>query len=304
MIRRFVCGVPTNKLNKTFPSLYSQIQNRESGSFTEGLRKILQTRGYPKDTEFKTKLSDAHLYGSKDRTAKCKLILETIEEAYNHKEVVDFANLTVEHIMPQTLTEEWKSSLGEDWEETHELYLHVIGNLTLTGYNPELSNMMFNKKRNVLVESHLEINKYFSSKKDWNKDEIDWRSRTIADSALKVWPYFGDDQVEISIRTNVTGRTPELLSVLGQLIKVQSWSDVVVFTLNTISELEPEKFEKIVSRFPRFFDEKKIIRARELTNGCSVEANLSAKAAYRFCQQAIEEVDLTSEDWQVEMAQS
>lgn len=302
MIRRFVCGVPTNKLNKIFPSLYSQIQNRESGSFVDGLRKILQTRGYPKDIEFRAKMSDSPLYGSKDRTVKCKLILETVEEKYEHKEVVDFESLTVEHIMPQTLTEEWRMSLGENWEETHELYLHVIGNLTLTGYNPELSNLPFERKKGILADSHLEINKYFSSKQNWNKDEIDWRSYVLADLALEIWPYFGDDQVETSLQTDVTGKTPDVLLILGQLIKVQSWSDVIVSTLDTISELEPEKFEKIVSHFPRFFDENKIIRARQLRNGLSVEANLSAKAAYRFCQQALEEVDLTSEDWSIRMA--
>lgn len=304
MIRRFVCGVPTNKLNKIFPSLYSQVQNRETGSFVDGLRKILQTRGYPKDIEFRAKMSDSPLYGSKDRTAKCKLILETIEEKYKHKEVIDFENLTVEHIMPQTLTEEWKISLGENWEETHELYLHVIGNLTLSGYNPELSNLLFENKKEILANSHLEINKYFSGKQNWNKEEIDWRSYVLADLALEIWPYFGDDQTETSLQTDVTGKTPDVLSILGQLIKVQSWSDVIVSTLDTISELEPEKFEKIVDRFPRFFDEKKIIRARQLKNGLSVEANLSAKATYRFCQQAVEEVDLTSEDWSIRMTQS
>ncbi len=304
MIRRFVCGVPTNKLNKIFPPLYSQVQNRESGSFSDGLRKILQTKGYPKDIEFRERLSDTSLYGSRDKTAKCKLILETMEETCGHKEVVELNNLTVEHVMPQTLSEDWKASLGEDWEETHELYLHVIGNLTLTGYNSELSNSSFEKKKSLLAESHLELNKYFSNRQNWDRDEIDWRSHNLANLALKTWSYFGDDQLEVNMQTDVTGKTPEALSVLGQLINVQSWSDVVVFTLNTISELEPEKFEKIVSRFPRFFDKERIIRARELSNGLFVEANLSAKAAYRFCQQAVEEADLTSEDWQVRTTQS
>jgi hypothetical protein len=88
------------------------------------------------------------------------------------------------------LTEEWKALLGEDWEETHELHLHVIGNLTLTGYNPELSNLPFDKKKAILAESHLEINKYFASKQDWNKNEIEWRSYTLTELALKIWSIF------------------------------------------------------------------------------------------------------------------
>jgi uncharacterized protein with ParB-like and HNH nuclease domain len=147
MIRRFICNIPTNQLNKIFPPLYSQVQDRTSGSFVEGLQKILQTKDYPKDIQFKDRLADAPLYGGTDRVAKAKLILETIEGTYKHKEVVDFQKLTVEHIMPQTLTEVWKSHLGKDWEQTHELYLHSIGNLTLTGYNSELSNAPFEKKK-------------------------------------------------------------------------------------------------------------------------------------------------------------
>lgn len=303
IIRRFICNVPTNQLNKIFPPLYSQVQDRTTGSFVEGLRKILQTKDYPKDAEFKARLSDARLYGSNDRRAKAQLILETIEETYNHKEVVDLQKLTVEHIMPQTLTEAWKSHLGKEWEQTHELYVHAIGNLTLTGYNSELSNSPFAKKKILLKESHLEINKYFEDKLTWSREEIKWRSDTLADVVLRVWSYFGDDQTESSEQNDVTGKTPDILQVLGQLIKVQSWSDVVVSTMNTIAELEPDKFDEIVARFPRQFDKEKLIRGRELNNGLLVEANVSAKTAYRFCQQALEEADLTSEDWQIKYMQ-
>lgn len=303
IIRRFICNVPTNQLNKIFPPLYSQVQSRTIGSFVEGLQKILQTKDYPKDAEFKARLSDACLYGSNDRVAKAKLILETIEETYNHKEVVDFQKLTVEHIMPQKLNDVWKSCLGKDWEQTHELHKHVIGNLTLTGYNSELSNAPFERKKVLLNESHLEINKYFEDKVTWSKDEIDWRSDTLADIILKVWFYFGDDQTESSEQSSVTGKTPDILQVLGQLIKVQSWSDVVVSTLNTIAELEPDKFDRVVARFPRHFEKGRLTRARELNNGLLVEANFSAKAAYRFCQQILEESELTSEDWRIKYTQ-
>ena len=90
MIRRFVCNIPTNQLNKIFPPLYLQIQNRNSGSLVDDVRYLLQTKGYPKETEFKSRLMDAKLYGGGDRAIKTKLILETIEESYNHREQVPF----------------------------------------------------------------------------------------------------------------------------------------------------------------------------------------------------------------------
>ena len=62
--------------------------------------------------------------------------------------------------MPQTLTESWKAALGENWETVHDLLLHTIGNLTLTGYNAPLSNDDYSRKRAILLSSHLELNKY------------------------------------------------------------------------------------------------------------------------------------------------
>ena len=68
------------------------------------------------------------------------IMLEILECYFGHKEAPSFEKAEIEHIMPQTLTEEWKSELGEDWQQKHDLYLHTLGNLTLTAYNSELSN--------------------------------------------------------------------------------------------------------------------------------------------------------------------
>ncbi len=42
--------------------------------------------------------------------------------------------------------------LGPDWKAIQERWLHTIGNLTLTGYNPELSDRPFTEN-NVLTAS-------------------------------------------------------------------------------------------------------------------------------------------------------
>ncbi len=59
------------------------------------------------------------------------------------------ASHTIEHVMPQTLTKEWKESLGEKWELIHSKYIDTIGNLTLTAYNSDYSNLMFVKKKTL-----------------------------------------------------------------------------------------------------------------------------------------------------------
>ena len=61
------------------------------------------------------------------------------------------ASLQIEHVMPQTLTDSWKATLGEEWETIHDLLLHTVGNLTLTGYNAPLSNDEYSRKREILA---------------------------------------------------------------------------------------------------------------------------------------------------------
>ncbi len=302
MIRRFVCNIATNQLNKVFTPLYGQIKNRYPSDVVTGLKMILQTKNYPRNAEFRARLLDAKLYGGGDRAIKTKLILETLEESYHHKELVKFDGLSIEHVMPQTLTESWRTELGEDWETTHELFLHVLGNLTLTAYNAELSNDSFEAKQFRFMESHLELNKCFRDKQTWKREDIERRSAHLADMTLAIWPYFGDEKAEQLAHKKASPTPPKALYILGQYFAVQSWRDVLEQTMNIIADLEPEKFDQIVKQFPRFVgrDNKKFREMRRLKNGKFIEVNLSSQDIQRFCFQVLETFDLSAEDWRVE----
>jgi uncharacterized protein with ParB-like and HNH nuclease domain len=304
IIRRFVCNISANTLNKIFPPLYSQIRTKDNDYVVDGLKAALQTKGYPKDREFRLRLIDSKLYGGGDRAIKTKLILESIEESYHHKEKVYSDALTIEHVMPQTLTEYWQNHLGADWEITYELWLHTLGNLTLTAYNPELSNDTFEEKKDHLNNSHLEMNKYFKDQTSWRREDIEKRASYLADLTLTIWPYFGDEGIGSQERSNVTGTTPRAAWILGQQFRVQSWRDVLEQTMNTIAELEPEKFEQITQQFPRIVgqDKKKFRATRELKNGAFFEVNLSAQDIQKICFQMLETIDLAAEDLRVETA--
>ena len=131
------------------------------------------------------------LFGAGERTEKGKLILEAIEESYGHKERPHLEDLTVEHVMPQTLTQDWMDELGPQYKEVHDGWLHTIGNLTLTAYNPELSNAKFQRKCEILTVSNLELNKYFKDCKTWNEEDIQARTSVLTTKCLELWPYFG-----------------------------------------------------------------------------------------------------------------
>ncbi|MCX6112541.1 MAG: HNH endonuclease family protein [Proteobacteria bacterium] len=295
-------NIPTNTLNKIFPPLYGQAIGENPANLVDGVRKALQIRGYPSDVEFQARLKDSRLYGSGERAERVKLILETLEDAYQHKEKLSFDTLSIEHIMPQTLTEWWKNHLDEYWAADHDIYLHTLGNLTLTGYNAELSNDTFPKKQQRFIESNLELNHYFKDVERWTKVEIEKRSEALSKLALSIWTYFGDNQfTEINI-DDVTGKKPKILTILGQQIAVNTWRDVLKQTLNTIADIEPEGFNILVKEYPSYIglDSSIFRESQQLNNGYFVELNFSAKAVYNLCTQAIELIDLSPEDWKVE----
>jgi hypothetical protein len=301
LIRRFVCNIPTNQLNKIFPSIYPSLPSKYPDDLITGLKAILQTKGYPKNEEFKMRLKDSKLYGGGDSIRKTKLILESIEESYNHKEIISFDKVTIEHIMPQTLDEDWQKELGEKWQLIYEIYRHNIGNLTLTGYNSELSNYSFAKKRMEYLQSHLDMNKYFENVESWNEKAIEKRAEDLSNIAVKIWTYFGSETNDNE--QDIQGTTPRRLFVFMKWYEVSSWRDVLQKTLNTIIDLEPEKFDILLEQFPSYIgkDKNKFRAVRELDNGVFIEMNVSAKQVQKLCYQAIETIDLTTDDWKVEI---
>jgi uncharacterized protein with ParB-like and HNH nuclease domain len=304
VIRRFVCNVPTHGLNKIFPPLYGQARKVDGTALPDGVKAVLQSRGYPKDAEFRSRLVETKLYGGGDRRTKTMLILESIEAHFQHKEAVDFGKLTIEHVMPQTLTEEWQHDLGDEWEATHELLLHTLGNLTLSGYNPELSNSSFEQKAEQFRNSHLELNKYFHHLVRWRREEIEARAEGLADIALANWPYFGVRSTQPEEET-VAKAAPTNLRFQGRTTAVKSWRDVLEQTLNAIIESEPGSFDEVVKAFPRFIhsDQGRFRDSRKLCNGMFVNVNLSANDIRRFCKQVLDTVAIGPDEWVAETQQ-
>jgi hypothetical protein len=71
--------------------------------------------------------------------------------------------------------------LGEEWEVTHETWLDTVGNLTVTGYNPELSNASFASKKVILQTSHVELSRHVTGAMTWDEQAIARRGEERAD---------------------------------------------------------------------------------------------------------------------------
>ncbi|GAA7861568.1 DUF262 and DUF1524 domain-containing protein [Helicobacter pylori] len=191
--RRAVCGIPSNGLNKFFPSFTKKIDKKQYlKSVEEYFGSLTGNQKFPNDFEFKDSFITKELYGrNKTKKKKTRYFLERLEN-FGTKEPVNTQECTTEHIMPQTLTEEWKRDLGENFEAIHEKYLHTIGNLTLTGYNQEYSNNSFQEKKDMekgFKQSPLRLNQSLKNLESFGEKEIEKRANDLADWALKIWTY-------------------------------------------------------------------------------------------------------------------
>jgi uncharacterized protein with ParB-like and HNH nuclease domain len=301
-IRRFVCGVPTYGLNKILTPLYNQAKSHTS--LLDGVRATLAQRGYPSDTEFRNALINGRLYGGGERLPKAKLILESLELSLAGKEQVTTDALTIEHIMPQTPTSWWEENLGEAWRETHELKLHTLGNLTLTGYNAELSNGNFASKRTVFLQSPVHLSRSITRFEKWDGEAMQQRGEELAELALRTWPYFGptDSLFAHANAGGFTGRTPTAVHVLGERRDISTWREVLQCTLEAVRDTAPDSFDGVVAEFPRLIstDAAKFRAPRPLGESLYFETNLSAEAIARYCQQLIAAAGYPASEWSVE----
>jgi alkylated DNA nucleotide flippase Atl1 len=192
LVRRQLAGISTNALNRLFVQLVEHLPQDQT--FPSALREELsQPRRYwPTDAQIREAIHTRPFYLG-GRGVQRRLILERLEQSFEHPEQVDFetVGLTIEHVMPQMMSQEWRDHLaaaGQDPDEVHQSYVHTLGNLTLTAFNGTLSNNPFERKRQIYSGSHLELNRALADHDAWGRDEILQRADDLADRAIAIWP--------------------------------------------------------------------------------------------------------------------
>ena len=175
-MRRAICALPTNTAGPVCISMLKSLNaTNQLKSFKANLFSLTWAQRMPSDTEIKDTLKTLKIYSlSSSRT---KTILDKLENN-RRKEYVPTSEYTIEHIMPQTLSDDWKSDLGADANRIHETYVHTIGNLTLTGYNSEYQNKRFSDKvdctdkaGNAIGYRHtpIKISSYLTTVSKWGE---------------------------------------------------------------------------------------------------------------------------------------
>jgi uncharacterized protein with ParB-like and HNH nuclease domain len=190
-VRRHFCGLKTNSLNVIFPALCELDEGKLADSLQDKLMEYQWNRRWPGDDDFKEGFKTFPIYLSGNE--KCRLALDSLEESLGHPEKVALADLTIEHVMPETFDEEWQKYLGSDWKRIKTEYLHTIGNLTLIAGPPNstIQNKLFSKKKEEwYTHSHVELTQEIARRwSEWREAEIAERASLLAERAVKIWAH-------------------------------------------------------------------------------------------------------------------
>ncbi len=200
-LRRAIAEIPSSSLRRFYAGLYNRVFgiNKENlKMYYKALEAYLCTLKtndrMPNDKTF----SDSLIYNNMYKKSKIlRYFFDFIEN--NNKERVDMSDMTIEHILPETLSNQWKNDLGEEkYQEIYDKYVHTLGNLSITGYNSEYSNYRF-------IDKKKKFNEYFNSGKSkikilneellndkidkWDEAQIINRAKRLSNSIVKKYPY-------------------------------------------------------------------------------------------------------------------
>ena len=186
VMRRLLVQIATNTMNKTFIAFAKDCPTTGVATWLAArTARLGWTQRFPTDEETIGALETRDVYSMKGRNT----LLERLEN-HGRNETIRAANYTLEHVMPQTLTPAWRTELGDDAEGVHARRLHTLGNLTLTGYNAELSNRPFAEKKTMkggFNDSPVRLSRALRDAERWDEKTILRRGRELGRVALEIW---------------------------------------------------------------------------------------------------------------------
>ena len=242
-------------------------------------------------------------------------------ENYDNREKVDIINLiadntlTIEHIMPQTLTPQWKSSLGENYSNIYDKYINTLGNITLTGYNSSYSNRIFSEKKDMdkgFSESRLFLNSYLRDINQWGENEIKERAKILKDRCLEIWKYPSltyipeEDMVNLyslADENDFTGERIQSYLFKGEEHKVKSWKDFYESIATLLYDYDQLTFENIIKNHSEssgrisFSNESdKLKRPIEISSNIYLEGKLSTEGILNMIRLLLKEYNIKEDE--------
>jgi uncharacterized protein with ParB-like and HNH nuclease domain len=283
---------------------------------------------FPNDEEFKMALQ------SKVNISYAKALLYKMEYTETRNIFVDISQITIEHVLPQSLSKEWIEYLGgeEEASKIHNTYLNCIGNLAMLSgsYNSSNSNKPWDFKKNTLSQAQFIFTQKIASNDEWKEIEIKNRNTELSDLAVKyitsplprekdyktietmdeftpgLYDIFNDS-------VNVTGTNINSLVINKEVYPINGWFELVYQLCNVLYDRNKEEFDDIVKnnkvhksssarlyplgKDPIFSNDKKyLVSPAYVENGkFYVEQCLSADRARNYARDVIKFLNIQDE---------
>ncbi len=299
LFRIKVCKLATNRLNKVVVGLCDL--SKEDGNLKLRLLRLLKS-SFPDDRKLLDSLTEVDLYHQRNHIAKLSLI---ILEEHRTRETINFDDAQVEHIMPQRLNAEWRLQVTNA-DKVKEQYGGILGNLTLTKYNQEMSNKPYSEKKKFYKDSNVSLTREVAETYDkWGKDAIIDRTEKLTRELIKIFPMPNIREISeegvtgeytIDQTTDVTGKKPVQITISGNEHPVKTWRQMLVIFLNDIWNKDSLNFDRIKENRQL---SRMLFRTgnapEKLENGTMIETNFSATVILAIIAKISEICDITDQ---------
>lgn len=313
LFRRWVCGIGANALNKVFENLHHEaLRGVDDGAdYCEALKHALLRREgsgrFPRDDEFRAAYDGRNFYAI---ASKRLYLYDRLENGDNVERVnivtmIEDGKLSVEHIMPQTLSRQWRDALGPECDAIHERWLNRMGNLTLTGYNGAYSNSEFSKKRDCehgFMDSGLKLNRYVASCGAWGAREISERHDLLWERFLKLWPSITTsyhpkpkehESHALDEEFDYRNRKIAAYTFQGARHAVKTWVDMIHGVLVALYEIDAAVIRSVATgdKFPaRYFSTERLEYGFEVGGGIWFDPGSATATKINVLQRIIDRI--------------
>ena len=192
LVRRKVTELPTTQYDTMFPQLLSKIVH-EPNQIKALHDQFRKHNVWVSDQEFEFALIHKATYRSRDLAFSRMILVEIDKQYQSHGQFPDYSTVnTIEHTLPQTLDDAWRTYLGKDTEDERiETVTDSLGNLCLLSgpANSSAGQNPFDTKKAAYSPITALARQIIEHPGPWNIQSILGRSKMLAAKALAVWAW-------------------------------------------------------------------------------------------------------------------
>lgn len=204
LMRRALCGLDTSDISRYFPVVLKDTLDTCDGNYTKLVdivkrNLVNRNKGNSQEMPDDKKLHEVITYANMYNLRQWLNIFFRKLEMQDNPAPIDFGNLSIEHLMPQTPTAAWFEALDTD-KETYERNFNRLGNLTFAtrSDNSKMGNKVWEYKNQILDSTaHLKINIEILKREKWDLSAIDERTEYLISKIAEMYPYYEDKTIEL-----------------------------------------------------------------------------------------------------------